>query len=158
MSSWAAARAAAQGKSLPEVVEVAQRVRLRVNLVAVLDTLHYLARSGRVPQAVDWAASLLQVKPILSLRGGEVTLLERARTLKKAISQVVEIMRQRSGHQRPLHVAVFHAHARREAEALAERVRGDFQPEELYITPFTPVMGVHTGPGVVSLAFYTGED
>ena len=153
----AATRAAALGKDLQGVVAAAQRVKSRVDLVAVLDTLTYLARGGRVPNVAAWASSLLQVKPILSIKDGEVRLAERARTKKKAVSRLLEIMKDRVAGQRPLRAAVFHAHAQEEALSLRDQVVQAFQPEELYVTQFTPVMGVHTGPGLVGLAFYTGE-
>jgi DegV family protein with EDD domain len=153
----AAARAARLGKDLKEVTEAATRTMPLVELVAVLDTLHYLARGGRVPQVAAWAASLLQIKPILALSHGEAGLLERVRTRKKAFSRLVEIMRERIGRKRPLHASVFHAQALEEALALREEILRELQPQELYITQFTPVMGVHTGPGVVGLAYYAED-
>lgn len=153
----AAARAARLGKDLKEVTEAATRTMPLVELVAVLDTLHYLARGGRVPQVAAWAASLLQIKPILALSNGEAGLLERVRTRKKAFSRLVEIMRERIGRKRPLHASVFHAQALEEALALREEILRELQPQELYLTEFTPVMGVHTGPGVVGLAYYAED-
>jgi DegV family protein with EDD domain len=152
-----AARAARAGKELQEVMEAATRIMPRVELVAVLDTLHYLARGGRVPKVVAWATSLLQIKPILTLSGEEVGFLERVRTRKKALSRLVEIMRERVGGKRPLHASVFHAAALGEALALREEIVREFQPQELYLTQFTSVMGVHTGPGVVGLAYYAED-
>ena len=153
----AAARAARLGNNLQEVMEAATRIMPRVELVAVLDTLYYLARGGRVPMVAAWAASLLQIKPILMLSRGEVGLLERVRTRKKAFSRLVEIMRERVGGKRPLHASVFHAQALEEARALGEEIVREFQPQELYLTEFTPVMGVHAGPGVVGLAYYAED-
>jgi DegV family protein with EDD domain len=153
----AAARAARLGSSLPEVMDAAARIMPRVELVAALDTLHYLARGGRVPMVAAWAASILQIKPILMLSRGEVGLLERVRTRKKALSRLVELMRARVGKKRLVHASVFHAQALDEALALQERVIREFQPQELYLTQFTSVMGVHTGPGVVGLAYYAED-
>jgi len=153
----AAARAARAGKGLQEVMETATRIMPRVELVAVLDTLHYLARGGRVPKVAVWATSLLQIKPILILSGGEVGLLERVHTRKRALSRLVVIMREKVGEKRPLHVSVFHANALGDALALREEIIREFQPQELYLTQFTSVMGVHTGPGVVGLAYYAED-
>ncbi|HJW88673.1 MAG TPA: DegV family protein [Dehalococcoidia bacterium] len=153
----AAARAARAEKDLQEVTETAARIMPLVELVAVLDTLHYLARGGRVPKVAAWATSLLQIKPILTLSRGEVGLLERVHTRKKALSRLVQIMRERVGGKRTLHVSVFHANALGAALALREEIIRDFQPQELYLTQFTSVMGVHTGPGVVGLAYYAED-
>ncbi|HLE02578.1 MAG TPA: DegV family protein, partial [Dehalococcoidia bacterium] len=153
----AAARAARAGKGLQEVMETATRIMPRVELVAVLDTLRYLARGGRVPKVAAWATSLLQIKPILTLSRGEVGLLERVHTRKKALSRLVQIMRERAGGKRPLHVSVFYANALEAALALREEIIREFQPQELYLTQFTSVMGVHTGPGVVGLAYYAED-
>ena len=153
----AAARAARAEKGLQEVTETAARIMPLVELVAVLDTLHYLARGGRVPKVAVWATSLLQIKPILILSGGEVGLLERVHTRKRALSRLVVIMREKVGEKRPLHVSVFHANALGDALALREEIIREFQPQELYLTQFTSVMGVHTGPGVVGLAYYAED-
>jgi len=153
----AAARAARLGNSLPEVMDAAARMMPRVELVAALDTLHYLARGGRVPMVAAWATSILQIKPILKLARGEVRLLERVRTRKRSLSRLLELMRERVGKKGPVHASVFHAQARDEALALQERVIREFQPKELYLTEFTSVMGVHTGPGVVGIAYYAED-
>jgi len=153
----AAARAASLGNGLEDVIAKATRIIPRVELVAMLDTLHYLARGGRVPEVAAWAASLLQIKPILALSHGEAGLLERVRTRRKALSRLVEIMRRRVGGKKPLLASVFHAAALDDALSLQEAVIREFRPEELYLTQFTPVMGVHAGPGVVGLAYYAEE-
>jgi fatty acid-binding protein DegV len=86
-----------------------------------------------------------------------VGLLERVHTRKRALSRLVQIMRKRAGGKRPLHVSVFHAQALGETLALREEIIREFQPQELYLTQFTSVMGVHTGPGVVGLAYYAED-
>jgi len=94
----AAARAAASGKDLSQVVQAAQDMMDRANALAVLDTLYYLAKGGRIPKAASWAGSLFKIKPILDATG-DVRLLERCRTRKRAMQRLLYIMRQRSGGQ-----------------------------------------------------------
>jgi DegV family protein with EDD domain len=119
----------------------------------MLDTLHYLALGGRVPKAAAWATSILQMKPILEVKDSEVHLFERVRTRKRAQEHMVEtVARRKEGDT--LHAAVLHAHAPQEAEELRRVLESRFHPVELYVTQFTPVMGVHTGPGVLGVAFY----
>ncbi|MEK7848630.1 MAG: DegV family protein [Chloroflexota bacterium] len=152
-----AARAAASGKGLDEARSAALRIQPWVYVLAMLDTLHYLARGGRVPKAAAWATSLLQVKPILEVKDGEVHLFERVRTRKRATEHMLQAVARLRRGKGPLHAAVMHAHTPREAEELGRVLAARFQPAELYVTQFTPVMGVHTGPGVLGVAFYWEE-
>lgn len=153
----AAARAAASGKSLAEVVEAAKSVMGRVNLFATLDTLKYLVKGGRVPKAAALAGSLLRIKPIFTISAGDAHPVTNARTNNGATKRLLEIMEQKIADGQPLHVAVMHADTLDRAEELVDEISSRFGCAELFITEFTPVMGVHTGPGLVGIAFY-GEE
>ncbi|MFQ5879123.1 MAG: DegV family protein [Dehalococcoidia bacterium] len=152
----AAAQAAAQGCDMEQAVQRAQAVIPRTYLLGVLDDLYYVARSGRVPRIMAWASSLLQIKPILQFHDGEVIPLERVRTKPRAQERLLHLMDQRLQPAQPLHVAVLHAHAPDEAASLAQRVQERFATAELLVTEFSQVMGIHSGPGLVGLAFYNG--
>jgi DegV family protein with EDD domain len=151
-----AAEAAAQGQDLDQVAQVAQGIMSRVHLIASVDTLCYLAKGGRVPKLAAWASSLLRIKPIAYLFQGEVSLVATVRTSSRSRERLVEIVRQRVAGA-PVHVAIFHAHAGEEAEELKRQISSRLQCAELYVTQFTPVMGAHTGPGVLGLAFYNRD-
>jgi len=153
----AAARAATQGKNLTEVIETARRVMQRVNLFATLDTLYYLVKGGRVPKAAALATSLLKIKPIFTINSGDAHPVTNARTIQGAIKRILKIMGQKVVEGQPLHVAVMHADAPDKAVALRNRISSQFDCDELFITEFTPVMGVHTGPGLIGVAFYSGD-
>ena len=152
----AAAKAAAAGKSLVEVVDVAWSVMQRVYLFASLDTLHYLVKGGHVPKAAALAGSLLRIKPIFTVNSGGAHPVTSARTVNGAINSMLKIMKPKIVDGQPLHVAVMHADALDNAEALRDKISSRFDCAELFITEFTPVMGVHTGPGVLGVAFYNG--
>ena len=151
----AAARAAASGKDLSQVIQAAQDMMDRVNAIAMLDTLYYLAKGGRIPKAAAWAGSLFKIKPILDATG-DVRLLERCRTRKRAMQRLLYVMRQRSGG-RPICVNLMHANAPEEAERLKADILSQFDCVEFYVTDFTPVIGTHTGPGSIGLSFYTAD-
>jgi predicted kinase len=151
----AAARAAKAGADLEAAAASAQEVARRAHLVGALDTMRYLAKSGRVPWIVHWAASALQIKPVLIARGGHVRSFGRPRTMKNALARLMRYLQARAGPPAKLHVAVAHYHARERAEELAAEVRQALNPAELIVTEFTPVMSVHAGPGFVGLAFYS---
>ena len=153
----AAARAAAAGKKLDEVIDVAKNVISSVHLLVVVDTLKYLIKGGRVPRVVGWAGSLLNIKPIITLKDGEVHPVARARTYLSAIKQIMAMSKNRIVKGLPLHVAVIHAAEPEKAEELKNQISLSFDCVELMITDFTPVIGAHTGPGVIGLAFYCDD-
>jgi DegV family protein with EDD domain len=98
-------------------------------------------------------AAVLQIKPVLYLADGQVAPIAKPRTKARALRFIVDEMRRRIA-DRPLHVAVFHADVIEEAEALRDTIARSFNCVELYVTSLTPVMGAHTGPGVIGTAFY----
>ncbi|MBI2166397.1 MAG: DegV family protein [Chloroflexi bacterium] len=146
------ARAAERGAGLDELAQLASRLADRVYFVAFLETLYYVWRGGRIPKVALWAGNLLNVKPLLELRGGEVRMVERPRSRARARERLLAYL-ERHGGAGPLHVAVMHAHAMEEANELVEEIRGRFNCTELFLSEFTPVMGAHTGPGLLGLAF-----
>lgn len=143
-----------EGRGVAEVIEAAKAMIPRVRLYAVLDTLDYLRRGGRVPQIAALAGSLLQINPLLSMANGRANILEAPRTKNRAVDHLLERAEEQIG-RRPVHMAVFHADTLAEAQALREQVAWRFDCVGLYITEFTPVMDTHTGPGLLGLAFYT---
>jgi DegV family protein with EDD domain len=150
----ATARAAALDKPLAEVKEITVKVMEKVSLYATLDTLEYLARSGRVPQAAALVNSILNIKPVFTLNHASARTVALPRTMKSAINYMLKIMGGTVIKGQPLHVAVMHADALVEALKLKDRITAQFECREIYVTEFTPVMGVHTGPGLIGVAFY----
>ncbi|MFC1998768.1 DegV family protein [Chloroflexota bacterium] len=154
----AAARAAFNGDPIDQVILVTENMRSKVHMVSMLDTMYYLAKGGRIPKAAAWLGSLLRVKPILQIKPGEgeVSMLDKPRTRRKGIERLMQVLRERVGDER-LHINIQHANSLDEAEILKERIVSEFDCSEVYITDFTPVMGAHTGPGLLGLSFYCGE-
>ena len=150
LNAW---RAAQQGASLAATEAAAAQVLDQARLLAFVDTLRYLWKSGRVPAAAHLGASLLRIKPLFELAGGEVTTLARPRTRRSATRRMLELMRQDAA-QGAIHAAVMHADAAQDAQALRDRIAADFDCVELFISEFTPVMGAHIGPGVLGVAYW----
>ena len=150
----AAAQAAAEGKTLPEVRRTAEEAMRRVGFAATLETLEYLARGGRIGKAAFMLGSLIKIKPILTIVNGEVTPMGRVRDENHALQAILDIVARgvEGGHN--LHLAIMQADAPEEAKRLQEAALKRFQPTELFHTEFTPVMGVHTGPGLIGLGYY----
>lgn len=151
-----AARAAARGCDLDEVLRRIEEIAPKINLFAAIDTFKYLYRSGRVPAVAALMGSLLQIKPIIYLKDGQTGLVEKPRTISRAMGRMVDLMGEKVG-EKPVHVAIFHASAPQRAEKLKEEIASRFHCADLYITEFTPVMGVHTGPGLVGLTFWAED-
>ena len=151
-----AARAAAGGQSLAEILHRIEDIIPKVDLLVTLDTLEYLHRGGRVPAVAALVSSVLQIKPIIYVKDGATGVLEKPRTRARAVRRMLEIMEERVGSS-PVHTAVMHAEALKEAEKLRSEVASRFNCVELFITEFTPVMGAHTGPGVLGVAFWAEE-
>ena len=150
----AAARAAAAGQSLDEVIKIIKDMMQRVHMIGLVDTLVYLARGGRIPKVAAWAGDVLKVKPILTLSQGKPAPLTAVRTKARGLERLLEIMQHRTGSNSPIHVIVLHANVLKEAESLKQRISQEFNCVEIYVKDFTPVMGVHTGPGLIGIAFY----
>jgi DegV family protein with EDD domain len=153
----AAAKAAALDKPLEVVKEITLKVMSKINLLATLDTLQYLARSGRVPQAAAMVNSIFNIKPIFSLNHADAHTVALPRTMKSAINRMIKLMKPLVKKGLPLHAAVMHADALEQAETFKKKISAQFECQELFITEFTPVMGVHTGPGLIGVAFYNEE-
>ena len=145
---------AARGADLAGVLAHAREAMPRVGIIAVIDTLEYLARGGRVPRIQAWASALLSVKPIIELRQRDIHLLTRTRTRQRAIAQLIPILEQRGLRGQKLHLCVQHTNALEDAERLAAEAAAHLQPTEVAVSEFTLVMGAHTGPGLLGLAYY----
>lgn len=152
----AAARVARKGGGLAEVLEAARIMQSKVNGVFMLNTLYYLARTGRVARAAAWVGDALNIKPVVehSTVIGETTPLARPRDKEKAVELMVKTMAERVKTARA-HVMIHHADEPEAARKLMKRIESQFYCDELYITEFTPVMGVHCGPGMLGITFYT---
>jgi DegV family protein with EDD domain len=150
----AARTAASAGADLETAAARVEALKPRVAIVALLDTLDYLARSGRVPRVAAWASSLLQFKPIAEFGPNGVRLVARARVRARARERLFSLLEERAAGARSLHLCVHHADALDEAQALAERALSTLKPVELYVSEFTRVMSAHTGPGLLGFAFY----
>ncbi|HDQ71427.1 MAG TPA: DegV family protein [Chloroflexi bacterium] len=150
----AAARAAAEGKSLDDVIQVAQHVRDQTHLLFVVDTLEYLHRGGRIGGAKRLLGTALNIKPILHLEAGAIEPVEQVRTKRRAIGRLLDIVEERLDGKQMAEAAVLDVDASKEGDALAAQVRERFNVSPVYRTTVSPVIGAHVGPGTVGIAFH----
>jgi DegV family protein with EDD domain len=141
-----------------EVEALVERHRRDSRLIFTLDTLDYLARGGRIGRAAAWAGQLLNVKPILTIRGGEVLPVKRVRGNRRAFQEFIAAFESDSEERPNLRVAIAHADAPDRVEALRELVRRTRLEAQLeLVTTLGPVVGTHAGPGTVGLFWFEDD-
>ena len=151
----AAARAAAEGKSVDEIVAAAEAVKNKIHFLFVVDTLEFLHKGGRISGGKRLMGTALKIKPILQFEEGEIRPLSQARTKSKAIKQVFEIIQERLGEKKMVEVAVVDVDSADEADSVATQLKERFEIEAVHRAVVSPVVGTHVGPGTIGIAFYT---
>jgi len=144
-----AARVAQQGGDAEAVASRAHEVREGLKMWFAVDTLEFLKRSGRIGAASAWIGSTLKIKPILTLEQ-EITPIERVRTSGRAFERMVAYAEERHEAGADGWV-VQHIQSRDEAQRLAERCRQVFERDPVFVSEVGPVLGVHTGPGLLGV-------
>ncbi len=143
-----AARAARQGKSLADIVALVRDAIPRLRLVAMLDTLEYIRRGGRIGRVAAMLGTLLKVKPLVQVLHGEALPLENARTRRGALRRLAEIAADMAPFEE---LAVMHAHAPALAQELAGMLAHLHPPERILIGQVGAILGTHVGPGAVGI-------
>jgi DegV family protein with EDD domain len=145
----AAAKAAAGGASGPEAVEATQRAWNTLKIWFAVDTLEYLRKGGRIGAAQAWLGSALQIKPILTLEE-EITPVERVRTRRRAFERMIEYARERARDDAGTWV-VQHIQDPETARQLIDECRQIFGRDPVFVSEIGPVLGAHTGPGLLGV-------
>ncbi|HAI21237.1 MAG TPA: hypothetical protein DCM14_05005 [Clostridiales bacterium UBA8153] len=149
-----AARVALAGGSKDEVMRVIAEAKARVLPYIAVPTLTYLRRSGRVGAGVAVLGSLLNVKPILTMKDGLVTAVDRVRTYPKALARVTELLEQAS-RGRQVRLAVVYSKVYDEARRYcAELERKLHVEDEPIVTEIGAALAVHGGPGMLGAVIY----
>jgi DegV family protein with EDD domain len=143
-----AANLARDGVTLPDIVERLEEARGRLRILALLETLEFLKRGGRIGRAAALAGTLLSVKPILSVRDGEVAPVERVRTMNGALRRLVELVVAQGPIER---LGVIHADSAANAAQVERQLRERYPDLSVDHGELGPVVGTHGGPGVVGV-------
>jgi DegV family protein with EDD domain len=150
----AAARAAQAGKDLAQVMDAAREAGMRSSLVATVETLEYLRRNGRIGKASYLLGTMINIKPLLTINDeGFVAPVGKVRGENHALQAMVDHVAEQVHGYKKLKVAVIEADAQERAGRLEELLKQKLTPDEMLHSEFTPVLGVHTGPGMVGLAY-----
>jgi len=145
----AAATVAKAGGGLPTVMEEVKQAIPNIHLLFLLDTLEYLLRGGRIGKAKALLGSILNVKPVLILKDGEVVPAGQVRSRAKGIDRLFDFAKSASNIQ---DLAVMYNTTPDEAQALGERMGTIFTREQIKLARVGPMLGVHTGPGALAVA------
>jgi DegV family protein with EDD domain len=148
-----AARAAESGANLSDCLAVAKKTRANSGLFFAVDTLEFLHRGGRIGGAQRFIGSVLTLKPILALQDGKVEGVEKIRTKSKAHARVIELVAEQATGKSNIRLAVAHANASDAAKDVLDQASKRLNPVETIFTEVSPVVGSHTGPGTIALAY-----
>ena len=143
----------AAGETMEMIVSTLQKTMKRTYVFASLKTLEYLRRSGRMNFALASFGELLQIKPLLHMHLGKATAY-RTRTQKRATERLLSWLNEYAPYEK---LAVLHAGAQDEAEALREKVRSFLPNDDVSIIQITPVLGAHLGIGALGFACISKE-
>ncbi len=149
----AIARMAGGGASLQECMDYASAAYQRSGVMFVVDTLEFLHRGGRIGGAQKFIGTMLNLKPILALKDGRVEGIERIRTKSKAYDRILELLGEQVKGKSNIRLASLHANAAEDGKALLERAAKQCDAVESLFTEVSPVVGTHTGPGTVGIAY-----
>ena len=145
----AAAIVAKAGEGLPTVMEEVKQAIPSIRLLFLLDTLEYLLLGGRIGKAKALLGSILNVKPVLTLKDGEVVPAGQVRSRAKGIDRLFDFVKSASNIQ---DLAVVYNTTPDEAQALEERIGTIFTKEQIKLARVGPMLGVHSGPGALAVA------
>jgi len=150
----AAVNAVKDGANLDKAADLARRAVPRSHLIAYFDTLKYLAKGGRIGKASGLLGSLLSVKPILTVKDGEMSPLTRVRSLSAGLDYLYDIA---AGFSNIEGLAVEHATTPDDADKLVERLSAIYPKERIHRSVISPVVGTHAGPNALALTILEAE-
>lgn len=147
----AAAMALKAGWDIDRIRARLTQIRENTDVTYTLDTLDYLARGGRIGRVQALAGSLLNIKPIITVEkaDGKYSTLSRGRTINQAINNIATHFADIYGSEKPVWVTVMHGQFAEKADLLAEAIKTKLNVAHLELRRISPVLGVHTGPGIV---------
>lgn len=152
----AVARAAGEGAGIDDLVVIADQARETTGVVFAVQDVKYLHRGGRINFGQRILASTLNLIPMMQINNGPIELITQVRGFKRAMAKLVQTVQDRLGDGAPIRVGVVHADNEADAYRLRKAVEDLINPDELILEELSPVLGTHTGPGAVGLAYCVG--
>src|SRR5450830_1029294 len=145
---------AAKGASKEEILRKVEELKEKVTVLFIPSTLEYLKKGGRIGRAKALLASLLELKPILTLHDGEVSPYKNTRRWEQGKQEIINLMESMIKNPENLHVYVGDSDMKTEGDEFASKIKNKFNPQELIRGDLGPVVGSHAGPGTLAATFY----
>lgn len=142
------------GKPADEILAKLNNLIPRGRIYFLVDTLEYLARGGRIGGARKLLAELLEIKPILQVKDGQVESFEQQRTKKRALARLVEVVMESCKGGEDAHLCVLQVEAEKEAQALVEELKSKVPVSLIPIYELPPAIVVHAGPKAMGVGFF----
>ncbi|MFA5629761.1 MAG: DegV family protein [Dehalococcoidales bacterium] len=144
-----AARAAKNGAGMEEVVRIAKETVSEINFMVLFDSLKYLAKGGRIGKAKGLMGAVLNIKPLLNLKDGEVVPIGKVRSYSKGVEQQYEFIKKAAEGGKIKELSIMYNTDRDEADALADRVSSMYPREKIIMGEIGPILGTHGGPDIL---------
>jgi len=141
------------GASLNSILEKLTDIRQKMEFLFTLDTVEFARLSGRINSFEAILASVLDIKPILEVQSGLIETIDKVRTRKASLARLIRYMQEKMG-EKPLHLAVMHAHDPTNGEIMMEQVKKIFNYVDISFTEVSISLATHFGPGAIGLAAY----
>ncbi|AOY77905.1 DegV family protein [Clostridium formicaceticum] len=151
---YEAAKMIEEGKSRKEIVDMLKKMKSKIDHIFTVETLEYLKKGGRLNPMKATIATILNVKPILTVVDGLVEPLDKVRGSKKVIGKMIALAKERGGDFTGKTIAIAHANDPKKAEALKEVVLNELKPKEIIMTEIGCTIGTHAGPGTLAIFYH----
>jgi DegV family protein with EDD domain len=149
-----AAQLSQQDRSKEEILKDVYDLKSKIKVLIVPSTLEYLKKGGRIGKAKGLIASLLEIKPILTIHDGEISQFKTARRWNQAKIELIDSMKNMVKNPENLIVSVGHADAKDDAAEMYQRIKETFNPKKIINVDIGIVVGTHLGPGGLGITFY----
>lgn len=149
-----AAQLAQEGKSKEEILKALDELKSKMGILFVPSTLEYLKKGGRIGRAKALLASMLEIKPILTIKYGEVSSFKNTRRWNQAKAELINSMKEMVKNPENLVVSVGDSDAKEDGDEIAERIKSTFNPKQLLRVDIGCIVGTHLGPGGIGITFY----
>jgi len=146
-------RAAAEGRNLEELIELLEKLKKKIRVFILLETIRYVYRSGRVPQIASKIGSILPLKPILSVHGGRLHFGGATISKEKSREKILRILKEETDPNYP-EVGLAYINTSEEAEKLKKEILSLMPSAKIFISEFSPIVGYATGLGTIGISFF----
>ncbi|GAB2501343.1 DegV family protein [Alkalibacterium psychrotolerans] len=149
-----AVRLADEGKSVSDIISRLDELKDATDIYFAVDDVTNLIKGGRLSKTAGGVATLLKIKPVLTMRAGEIIAFDKIRTMKKALKRMESLLEEAVKEAPyPIHAIVVHAYCEEDAQAFLNRLEEKFPTVRFEFSFLGPVVGVHTGQGAIGMTW-----